>query len=147
MRAHSYFLLQVELNPNPNWVLQSHVCLILACLWSCQLPLSASRTAGNFSFTKYSFPVFLKQLNLLLPVTLHMLFPQLEMNFPQITFRLIPVCHLGFRWKTGEEKRDNNKEEEEKGRMEKVSWKDKVRSYEKQRTSSDITRWIDAFVS
>ena len=69
------------------------------------------------------------------------------MNFPQITFCLIPVSHVGFRWKTGEEKRDNNKEEEEEGRMEKVSWKDKFRSYEKQRTSSDNTRRIDAFVS
>ena len=37
-------------------------------------------------------------------------------------------------------KKDNNNEEEEEGNKDKGSWKEKFRSYEKQRRSSDNTR-------
>lgn len=52
---------------------------------------------------KDSFLVFVKQLNLLLRVALHLLFLQLKMNFPQIFFYLIPVHHLDYSWKFGGE--------------------------------------------
>lgn len=40
----------------------------------------------------------------------------------------------------GKKKKDNNKEKEEEGSEDKGSWKEKFRSSEKQRTSSDNTR-------